>query len=631
MTQSSDSIPKVFISSTSEDLKDYRQAALEAVLSAGCHPVRQEDWAASGRLSLPECLARVDEADVVVAIVAHRYGWVPEDQPGDGQKNITWLECERAWGRPIDVLAFLVDEAADWPRQDTDEYRFKLAAKIADPEERRRERDRIERDIDQLTVFKVELNRYVRATFANRDRLNGAVYHALVEWQKKRDRNRNGGGQAAQSHRRQLFISYSRQDGEAAQKVVAALRKAGHHCWMDTTSIPGGARWLREIQGAIDRCERVIALVSDSFVDSEWVEEELLYARQVGKPAIPCLLHERTLPMLLIAQQPIRLYGEAYSVELQGLLSALANDVARTSLQESAEAASAGGSRAPASNARVAVLLSELDHETTAPPRRAQIGDELAKLGDPRPGIGLKGDGLPDIDWVEIPEGPFIYQWGERVELPPFHMARYPVTNAQFQAFIDDGGYAEDRWWKGLAQRIKAPASPRWSLPNRPRETVSWYEAMAFCHWLSSKLSLDEGRVVRLPTEQEWEKAARGTDGREYPWGEGYRAGFANINETRSDAGPHYLAETSPVGIYPHGASPYGVLDMAGNVWEWCLNEYKKPTELGPDGNAARALRGGSWVNSPVDARAVVRGGLDAVNRDGGVGFRLVCGPSIPR
>ena len=102
-----------------------------------------------------------------------------------------------------------------------------------------------------------------------------------------------------------------------------------------------------------------------------------------------------------------------------------------------------------------------------------------------------------------------------------------------------------------------------WQESNLPRERVSWHEAMAFCSWLAAKLNLP----IQLPTEWQWERAARGVDGRAYPWGSDYQPGFANINETYGDAGPHYLARTSAVGIYPHGASPEGVLDLAGNVW----------------------------------------------------------------
>ena len=81
----------------------------------------------------------------------------------------------------------------------------------------------------------------------------------------------------------------------------------------------------------------------------------------------------------------------------------------------------------------------------------------------------------------------------------------------------------------GLVQRIERPKDSTWTQPNRPRTEVSWYEAVAFCRWLSSELAME----IRLPTEVEWEKAARGTDGREYPWGDGYLAGFANVHETR--------------------------------------------------------------------------------------------------
>ena len=99
----------------------------------------------------------------------------------------------------------------------------------------------------------------------------------------------------------------------------------------------------------------------------------------------------------------------------------------------------------------------------------------MAALGDPRPGVGLDANGLPDIDWIEVPEGDFLFgEKKEREFSSAFRIARYPVTNAQFQAFIDGGGYREDRWWKGLAERVEAPAYTSWSQPNRPRETGSW-------------------------------------------------------------------------------------------------------------------------------------------------------------
>ncbi|MFM8441991.1 MAG: SUMF1/EgtB/PvdO family nonheme iron enzyme [Methylococcus sp.] len=267
-------------------------------------------------------------------------------------------------------------------------------------------------------------------------------------------------------------------------------------------------------------------------------------------------------------------------------------------------------------------LWAELDDPATPPPRRLAIGDELEGLGDPRPGVGLDRDGLPAIDWVEIPPGPFRYQDAETLELPAFRIARYPVTNLQFQAFIDDGGYRDNRWWRELRQ--PEPEASRWPQGNRPRTNVNWYEAVAFTRWLGERLGLPEG-ALRLPTEAEWERAARGAAGRVYPWGNEYRPGYANVDETTRKDGPWNLWRTTAVGVYPHGASPDGVEDLSGGVWEWCLNRYNDPGDIRVDASDdARAMRGGSWNAQPDFARADSRLGLHPDLRNYVDGIRVV-------
>jgi formylglycine-generating enzyme required for sulfatase activity len=267
------------------------------------------------------------------------------------------------------------------------------------------------------------------------------------------------------------------------------------------------------------------------------------------------------------------------------------------------------------------------------PEPRARLWRTLGLLGlDDRPGVGLM-DGLPDIDWVDVPAGPFRYGGEKKTRtLPAFRIARYPVTHAQYQAFLDDpGGHGADRWWEGLEERPE-PARGFWSEPNSPRETVSWFEAMAYARWLDARLRgrglLPNGWSVRLPTEEEWEKAARGEDGREFPWGD-WESGKANIDETLGNTGPHNLGRTSAVGLYPAGASPCGALDLAGNVWEWCLNEFQQPERVGPAGKARRAVRGGSWLDYHDNARCAYRNRYSPVRRFYNLGLRLVCVPPI--
>lgn len=266
---------------------------------------------------------------------------------------------------------------------------------------------------------------------------------------------------------------------------------------------------------------------------------------------------------------------------------------------------------------------------------RAELWLTLGRLGlDDRPGVGLRSDGLPDIDWCEVAEGEFLF--GDPPEIrfiaTSFRIARYAVTHRQFQAFIDAGGYEQDEWWVGLAERPKAIPARR-AEPNTPRDTASWYEATAFCRWLDAQFERaglrPAGWQVCLPTEEQWELAARGAHGREYAWEGGYRSGLANIDETWGEVGPFNLGRTSPVGIYPAGKAPSGALDMVGNVWEWCRNGLNIPERFADTFNHPRMVRGGSWIFNAEICCAASRSWYESDDRDSLVGFRVYCAPSI--
>jgi len=271
---------------------------------------------------------------------------------------------------------------------------------------------------------------------------------------------------------------------------------------------------------------------------------------------------------------------------------------------------------------------------------RAEAGDVLGQLGDPRfdPDRfflphSYRGQVEPFLGFVEVPAGPFVMgsrkgdqeawedEFGnpERLEIPyAYWAARYPVSVAQFRCFVDAKGYENSAWWtktgwawrrgewdstvedENLRNWLKTrPAelrgAPMWwdeqrTYPNRPVYGVSWFEAMAYCAWLNEQLraSLPSGYAVRLPTEAEWEKAARDLSprergepegGRRYPWGnDDWDEGRANIDQSG-------INHVSPVGMYPRGATPSGLHDVSGNVWEWTHSLYKLYPYRADDGH----------------------------------------------
>jgi formylglycine-generating enzyme required for sulfatase activity len=258
-------------------------------------------------------------------------------------------------------------------------------------------------------------------------------------------------------------------------------------------------------------------------------------------------------------------------------------------------------------------IQGELAWEETTNLRRWEIGRRLAEIGDPRPGVGVI-DGVPDILWRPIPGGSVEIEGHGKFVVAPFEMAAYPATFAQFRAFLEaQDGYGNKRWWKDLKREDPNPAWES-TLANHPVTHVSWFDATAFCGWLSARL----GREVRLPDEWEWQQAAQSGSGYEYPWGAESPNGRANTRE--SD-----IQHTTAVGMFPQGDSDQKVSDLAGNVWEWCRNKYRNPTESGAgDDTESRVLRGGSWRDGQDIARAVSRSLSPADYRYRYVGFRVV-------
>jgi formylglycine-generating enzyme required for sulfatase activity len=274
---------------------------------------------------------------------------------------------------------------------------------------------------------------------------------------------------------------------------------------------------------------------------------------------------------------------------------------------------------------------------------RVEVGEALGHAGDPRISdddhgnrIFIKGGTF----WMGAQSGdaakPGYDQesYGDekpvhRVTLSDFLMDRYPVTVGQFRRFVEAGaeGYLDQRFWSADGWRWRKNAKrsepDAWAdqspHANRPVVRVSWYEAEAYCAWLSAR----SGRRVTLPTEAQWEYAARGEAGRKYPWSD------AEPTDQHMNFG-NRVGHPTPVGIYPLGATPEGVQDLSGNVLEWCQDwsdDYQNADQAdpaGPSGGTSRVLRGGGIDYNARRCRAAYRNNGHPGSDYGSVGFRGV-------
>lgn len=321
------------------------------------------------------------------------------------------------------------------------------------------------------------------------------------------------------------------------------------------------------------------------------------------------------------------------------------------------------------------------------PPRasvraRFNIGLALGSLGDPRfvsnqpalcrvPAGEFRMGTTKDEEELIKAQNARIYEDekpSHNVFVSEFFIGKYLITNQEYASFYEVKGYENPDFWSKVGwdwrtgkfdsdlsaiedkslrdayQRWLAsrPAdlrdkplywdSPQWNTPNLPVVGVSWFEAEAYCKWLSGIT----GKTYRLPTEAEWEKAARGPKNFLWSWGDQWDGALCNNGDEKTE---EKLNRTSPVGMYPNGASDCGALDMMGNVWEWCADWYdeslytqrkegKVADPRGSDSGIYRVLRGGSWYLNRDFVRCAVRlRNLPDLSNDFYIGFRVVLSP----
>lgn len=437
-----------------------------------------------------------------------------------------------------------------------------------------------------------------------------------------------------------IFISYRRTDVSWALLVYHYLTAKGYDVFFDYTSIPSGD-FEQIIISNIKARAHFLVILTPTALDrcsnpGDWLRREIETAIHEKRNIIPMFFDEFRFDTPSVTKN---LTGQLATLEKYNGLEVPASyfDAAMQRLCDRYLNVALDAVLQPVSDTvQKAVKVQQIAANQAISQKKKA---EKEKLNQPIRAIEESAETeiskwlkLGDMIFCRIPAGAFLMGSDEgkdsqaeddekiqgSIDIPyNYWMARFPVTNEQYNGFV-------------RAQNERHPV-PDWeSKRDHPVVNVSWLDAMAYCRWFcnSYKAELPTDLTLRLPTEAEWEKAARSTDGRIFPWGDAPDKGICNIDEIITGG-------TTPVGSYsPQGDSPYGCADMSGNVWEWTHSLYKPYPYRADDGREdeevddLHVLRGGSWVSAIEGARISSRGNGRPDDRWKDIGFRVVAVPS---